>query len=61
MFFFYSGMSIQYLFYVCIQIRSMFNMKMFVETDPDSRLAKRMYKETEELGRDLEQVLLFPK
>jgi len=39
------------------EIRSMFNMKMFVETDPDSRLAKRMYKETEELGRDLEQVL----
>lgn len=34
----------------------MFNMKMFVETDPDSRLAKRLYKETEELGRDLDQV-----
>jgi len=39
------------------EIRNMFNMKMFVETDPDSRLAKRMYKETEELGRNLDQVL----
>lgn len=39
------------------EIRDMFNMKMFVETDPDSRLAKRMYKETEELGRNLDQVL----
>ncbi len=34
-------------------------MKMFVETDPDSRLAKRMYKETEELGRNLDQVRFY--
>jgi len=39
------------------RIRDMFGMKLFVETDADSRLAKRVLKDTEELGRDMEQVL----
>ena len=34
----------------------MFDMKLFVDTDADSRLAKRVLKDVEELGRDLDQV-----
>jgi len=39
------------------KIRNMFGMKVFVETDADSRLAKRVIKDTDELGRDMDQVL----
>ena len=35
----------------------MFDMKLFVDTDADSRLAKRVLRDIEELGRDLDQVL----
>ena len=35
----------------------MFNMKLFIDTDADSRLAKRVLKDVDELGRDMEQVL----
>ena len=34
----------------------MFDMKLFVDTDADSRLAKRVLKDVEELGRGLDQV-----
>jgi len=39
------------------EIRSMFNMKLFIDTDADSRLSKRVLKDVDELGRDLDQVL----
>ncbi|XP_023325407.1 probable uridine-cytidine kinase [Eurytemora carolleeae] len=39
------------------KVREMFNMKMFVETDADTRLAKRVIKDTEDLGRNIDQVL----
>lgn len=39
------------------KVRDLFDMKLFVETDADSRLAKRVMKDTEELGRELDQVL----
>jgi len=38
-------------------VRSLFNMKLFVDTDADSRLSKRVLKDVEELGRDLDTVL----
>jgi len=39
------------------EIRGMFNMKLFIDTDADSRLSKRVLKDVDELGRDLDQVL----
>ena len=41
---------------ILFQIRSMFNMKLFIDTDADSRLSKRVLKDVDELGRDLDQV-----
>jgi len=38
-------------------VRNMFNMKLFIDTDADSRLSKRVLKDVDELGRDLDQVL----
>merc|ERR1712210_411757 len=38
-------------------LRNMFNMKLFVDTDADSRLARRVLRDIEERGRDLEHVL----
>jgi len=38
-------------------IREMFDMKLFIDTDADSRLAKRVLKDVDELGRDMDQVL----
>ena len=40
-----------------IQVRDMFNMKLFIDTDADSRLAKRVLRDVDELGRDMDQVL----
>ena len=34
-------------------------MKLFIDTDADSRLSKRVLKDVDELGRDLDQVLLI--
>ena len=34
----------------------MFHMKLFIDTDADSRLSKRVLKDVDELGRDLDQV-----
>lgn len=39
------------------KVRNMFNMKVFIDTDADSRLSKRVLKDVDELGRDLDQVL----
>lgn len=39
------------------RVRNMFNMKLFIDTDADSRLSKRVLKDVDELGRDLDQVL----
>jgi len=39
------------------KIRDLFNMKLFIDTDADSRLAKRVLKDVDELGRDMDQVL----
>ncbi|CAJ0960940.1 unnamed protein product [Ranitomeya imitator] len=38
-------------------IRDMFQMKLFVDTDADTRLSRRVLRDINERGRDLEQVL----
>merc|ERR1739842_144118 len=38
-------------------IRELFNLKLFVDTDADIRLARRVMRDIEERGRDLEHVL----
>ncbi|KAL4660085.1 uridine-cytidine kinase 2-A [Arapaima gigas] len=39
------------------EIRDMFQMKLFVDTDADTRLSRRVLRDISERGRDLEQVL----
>nr|XP_018681073.1 PREDICTED: uridine kinase-like protein 3 isoform X1 [Musa acuminata subsp. malaccensis] len=39
------------------RVREMMNMKIFVDTDADVRLARRIRRDTEEKGRDLKTVL----
>ncbi|OCT85447.1 hypothetical protein XELAEV_18023614mg [Xenopus laevis] len=39
------------------EIRDMFQMKLFVDTDADTRLSRRVLRDINERGRDLEQVL----
>jgi uridine kinase len=39
------------------EIRDLFNMRLFVDTDPDTRLSRRVLRDTEERGRELEQIL----
>ncbi|KAA8587373.1 hypothetical protein FQN60_016235 [Etheostoma spectabile] len=39
------------------QIRDLFQMKLFVDTDPDTRLSRRVLRDISERGRELEQVL----
>merc|ERR1712098_1038913 len=39
------------------EMRNMFNMKLFVDTDADTRLARRVKRDICDLGRDLETVL----
>jgi len=38
-------------------VREMFDMKLFVDTDADTRLSRRVLRDIEERGRDLEHVL----
>lgn len=38
-------------------IRDLFHMKLFVDTDSDTRLARRVPRDINERGRDLDQVL----
>ncbi|XP_040573718.1 uridine-cytidine kinase isoform X2 [Lepeophtheirus salmonis] len=40
------------------EIAKLFDLKLFVDTDADTRLSRRVLRDTEERGRDLEQVLL---
>ncbi|XP_005097646.1 uridine-cytidine kinase 2-B isoform X1 [Aplysia californica] len=39
------------------EIRDLFNMRLFVDTDPDTRLSRRVLRDVEERGRSLEQIL----
>ncbi|XP_057366978.1 uridine-cytidine kinase 2-like isoform X1 [Daphnia carinata] len=39
------------------EIREVFHMKLFVDTDADTRLSRRVLRDIRERGRDLEQVL----
>jgi len=39
------------------ELRDMLDMKLFVDTDSDTRLSRRVLRDTQERGRDLEQVL----
>lgn len=39
------------------EIRDMFHMKLFVDTDADTRLARRVARDVQERGRDLENIL----
>merc|ERR1719147_428833 len=39
------------------QMRELFDMKLFVDTDADTRLARRVLRDIEERGRELEHVL----
>lgn len=39
------------------ELRNMFHMKLFVDTDPDTRLSRRVLRDIQERGRDLEKIL----
>lgn len=39
------------------EVRDKFHMKLFVDTDPDTRLSRRVLRDTRERGRDIEQIL----
>lgn len=39
------------------KIRDLFHMKLFVDTDPDTRLSRRVLRDTRERGRELEHIL----
>ncbi|RUS87085.1 hypothetical protein EGW08_005161, partial [Elysia chlorotica] len=39
------------------EIRDLFNMRLFVDTDPDIRLSRRVLRDIEERGRELDQIL----
>jgi uridine kinase len=39
------------------ELRSLFDMKLFVDADPDIRLARRVDRDIKERGRSLQQVL----
>lgn len=39
------------------EIRNLFDMKLFVDTDPDTRLSKRVIRDVKDRGRDLELVI----
>ncbi|KAG9351000.1 hypothetical protein JZ751_024889 [Albula glossodonta] len=45
------------LMFYSLEIRDMFQMKLFVDTDADTRLSRRVLRDISERGRDLEQVL----
>ncbi|KAK7944803.1 hypothetical protein WMY93_000531 [Mugilogobius chulae] len=40
-----------------VEIRDLFQMKLFVDTDPDTRLSRRVLRDIGQRGRELEQVL----
>lgn len=45
------------LIFYDLELRNMFNMKLFVDADPDIRLARRVERDTQERGRNLTQVI----
>uniref|UniRef100_H3ABU5 uridine/cytidine kinase n=1 Tax=Latimeria chalumnae TaxID=7897 RepID=H3ABU5_LATCH len=45
------------LVFYCQEIRDLFQMKLFVDTDADTRLSRRVLRDISERGRDLEQIL----
>ena len=45
------------LVFYFLGIREIFNLKLFVDTDADTRLARRVLRDISERGRDLEHVL----
>uniref|UniRef100_A0A8C2CP48 uridine/cytidine kinase n=1 Tax=Cyprinus carpio TaxID=7962 RepID=A0A8C2CP48_CYPCA len=45
------------LMFYAQEIRDLFQMKLFVDTDPDTRLSRRVLRDISERGRELEQVL----
>ncbi|XP_059420055.1 uridine-cytidine kinase 2-B-like [Carassius carassius] len=45
------------LMFYAQEIRDLFQMKLFVDTDPDTRLSRRVLRDIGERGRELEQVL----
>ena len=45
------------LFWFVARMRGMFDLKLFVDTDADIRLARRVMRDIEERGRNLEHVL----
>ena len=46
-----------HLFIIDPHIRDLFDMKLFVDADPDIRLARRVERDTKERGRCLENTL----
>lgn len=45
------------LVFYCAGVRRLFDMKLFVDTDADTRLSRRVLRDTQQRGRDLETVL----
>uniref|UniRef100_A0A7M4EBK1 uridine/cytidine kinase n=1 Tax=Crocodylus porosus TaxID=8502 RepID=A0A7M4EBK1_CROPO len=45
------------LAFYCQEVRDLFRMKLFVDTDADTRLSRRVLRDISERGRDLEQIL----
>ena len=39
------------------EMRELFDLKLFVDTDSDTRLARRVLRDTEERGRNIDSVL----
>jgi len=46
------------LIFYYAKMREMFQLKLFVDTDPDTRLARRVMRDIKERGRDLDHVLV---
>jgi uridine kinase len=46
------------LIFYYTKMRDLFNLKLFVDTDPDTRLARRVLRDIKERGRDLDHVLV---
>ena len=43
--------------FVYPELRNLMNLKIFVDTDSDIRLARRLHRDVSERGRDLEGVI----
>jgi uridine kinase len=47
-------------YWLLAELRNLFDIKIFVDTDADTRLARRVRRDIVERGRDVLQVLLGP-